>query len=208
MTGVSDPQVTIDVMGKRKTSKIARRNLSPYYDEVFYFNFPGLKKEEVMEGKILLKVEDCDLNISIPNFKDFALSHSLIGSYSVDMINVYKRKNHEMYRQWAVLFNSLEAEETGEQGRIKFSIVVLGPGDSQQMHDASKEDDEAVVEVEGESGEKALIGDEVEQKLNFLVFGVLRAEGLPGFNSLFGGVGLYCSLVLEFGGSIPATTSR
>ena len=54
------------------------------------------------------------------------------------------------------------------------------------MHDSTKEvDGEGEDEVEGE--DLAVIGDDVDQKLNFIIVSVLRAEGLPGFDSLLGG---------------------
>lgn len=199
-------------MGQRKISKIKKRNLNPYFDEVFYFNFKDLKKQQIMEGKISLTVADCDISICIPSFKDFALSRTTIGSFSVDAMSVYKSKDHEMYKTWGILFNSEEPDETGEQGRIRFSIVVLGPGDSQKMHDSTKEtmDDtelEDDTDLEDGNAAAAVIGDDVTQKLNFLVVSAVKAEGLPGFDSLFG-KGLYCSAIVEFGSSVPAMTSR
>ena len=86
--GVSDPQVTIEVMGRKEQTKIKRRNLNPFYDETFSFNFKDLKKEQVAVGKLVLRVADCDYHVSIPSMKDFALSDTLIGSYSLDLLSM------------------------------------------------------------------------------------------------------------------------
>ena len=86
--GVSDPQVTVEVMGKKEQSKIKRRNLNPFYDETFIFNFKDLKRDQVAAGKLVLRVADCDYHISIPTVKDFALSDTLIGSYSMDLLSM------------------------------------------------------------------------------------------------------------------------
>ncbi len=53
------------------------------------------------------------------------------------------------------------------------------------------------------------IGD-VEQTLQFLVCNVMKATGLPGFKSWtgMGGKGLFCSCIMEFGGNVPARTSK
>ena len=90
----------------------------------------------------VLRVNDTGGIISIPNIADIALFNELIGSYSVDLMTVYKQNSHEMWRQWGVLYNSVEADDVDQQGQIKFSVSILGSDDSQRMHDASREEED------------------------------------------------------------------
>lgn len=58
------------------------------------------------------------------------------------------------------------------------------------MHDDTEEQKtEGDEEEEEEEDNNALIGDDVEQTLQFLVVSVVKAEGLPGFDKLLGGQG-------------------
>lgn len=60
----------------------------------------------------------------------------------VDLIAIYNAKDHEMYRKVAQLRDPLNKEESGGRGYIKFSVVCLGPGDSQRAHDPANEEEE------------------------------------------------------------------
>ncbi len=103
---------------------------------------------------LVLRVNDAGGIVSIPNVADFALFNELIGSYSVDLMTIYKKKFHEMWKHWGILYNSVDADDVDQQGKIKFSVSVLGPGDNQLMHDASKEVDDE----DDEDAEDADIG--------------------------------------------------
>ncbi len=53
--GVSDPQVIVEVqLGEKQTkfTRIQRRNLSPFYDESFFFNFKNVTKDQLNSGKL------------------------------------------------------------------------------------------------------------------------------------------------------------
>ena len=53
--GVSDPQVVVEVqLGEKETkcTRIQRRNLSPFYDETFFFNFQNVTKDQLNAGKL------------------------------------------------------------------------------------------------------------------------------------------------------------
>ena len=56
--GVSDPQVVVEVqLGEKqtKTTRIQRKNLSPFYDETFFFNFKNVTKDQLDSGKLGMK---------------------------------------------------------------------------------------------------------------------------------------------------------
>ena len=53
--GVSDPQVVIEAqLGEKQTkiTRIQKKNLSPFYDEVFFFNFKNVSKDQLNSGKL------------------------------------------------------------------------------------------------------------------------------------------------------------
>ena len=53
--GVSDPQVVVEAqLGEKQTkiTRIQKKNLSPFYDEVFFFNFKNVSKDQLNSGKL------------------------------------------------------------------------------------------------------------------------------------------------------------
>ena len=46
---MSDPYVAVEVMGVKKKTRFQKQVNSCVFDEVFYFNFDGIKKEQVSE---------------------------------------------------------------------------------------------------------------------------------------------------------------
>ena len=49
-SGMSDPYVAVEVMGLKKKTRFQKQVNSCVFDEVFYFNFDGIKKEQVPSG--------------------------------------------------------------------------------------------------------------------------------------------------------------
>ena len=64
----------------------------------------------------------------------------LTGSYEIDIPSVYVKKNHKL-RGWAGLMDVGSDKHTGVQGYLKFSIVVLGPGDEPVIEEEVDDDD-------------------------------------------------------------------
>ena len=58
----------------------------------------------------------------------------MVGSHTVDLMSVYLREEHELYRTWVALVDLEEEDDHGAQGYMKLSITVLGPGDTQAVH--------------------------------------------------------------------------
>jgi hypothetical protein len=110
--------------------------------------------------------------------------------------------------------------------------VCLGPGDVQRAHDPQKEDDDqaggkageddldrlehdlektegaGLVDVGGDLGSGG-VGSGM-QSLQFLVVGVLTAQGLPGYDRLISTTrrGLYAYVQCEFAGCKPLKTAK
>lgn len=57
-SGLADPIVFVEVMGQRQHTRVQYNKTSAFYDEVFYFNFPGLKKEQIAEAHVTVSVYD------------------------------------------------------------------------------------------------------------------------------------------------------
>ena len=55
------------------------------------------------------------------------------------MSYIYSQRGHELHRRWFGLFNMDDPKDTREQGYLKASIVVIGPGDKQVKHDEQEE---------------------------------------------------------------------
>lgn len=128
-SGMSDPYVAIEVLGIKKKTRFQKQVNSCVFDETFYFNFEGLKKEQVAEGSMRLTVKD----------HNYFWFDGMIGIYQVDLMTVYGKRDHEIWRKWGALRDPLSKEDSGVQGLVKFSCTVLGPGDIQKIHDPVNE---------------------------------------------------------------------
>ena len=143
MSGLSDPYVRVTVMGKTKKTRVIKQVVNCVFDETLFFNFSGLTRQQVEEARISVEVLDYD----------FIGSHDMIGVVNFDMIRVYSQPGHELYRQWAGLFDPITTRDSGFQGFLKLSCTVLGPGDAQVFHDPEKEyQDELLAESSAGGG--------------------------------------------------------
>jgi hypothetical protein len=55
---------------------------------------------------------------------------------------VYNAPDHEYYRRTVGIRDPLSKEDSGVQGMLKYTCVVLGPGDEQKLHDPVNEEQE------------------------------------------------------------------
>ncbi len=203
MSGLSDPYVRVTVMGKTKKTRVIKQVVNCVFDETLFFNFSGLTRQQVEEARISVEVLDYD----------FIGSHDMIGVVNFDMIRVYSQPGHELYRQWAGLFDPISTSDSGFQGFLKLSCTVLGPGDAQVFHDPEKEyQDELLAESSaggGGASALAMAGPSVKKKLHFLVMYIWQADDLPKMGSftLMGGAGIEAYVKCQFAGQKPAKTS-
>eukprot|EP01035_Chromulina_nebulosa_P020400 gene20400-26471_t len=201
ISGLSDPQCYIEIFGQKQKTRIIRNSLAGFFDETFYFNFKDLKREQIQDGT---------LKITVYNYNWFRPSQ-LIGFYQTDLLSVYNTKDHEYYRHWASLRNPNLKDDIGSQGSVKFTAVVLGPGDNQKFHDPLKDENDDEIDLEQSQGTLSVdLGDGVSQSLHFLVVSIIKAEGLPGFDRFISSQknGLYAYFSLEFAGNKPLKSSK
>lgn len=81
----------------------ARR--SAVFDDIFYFNLDPQTVEDMQVSQLTVKVFDADL----------VTRSELIGSFTVDLLNIYFRPHHEIHRQWVGLVDSRNPEDHGVQ---------------------------------------------------------------------------------------------
>eukprot|EP01084_Bolivina_argentea_P309384 535139_1 len=129
--GMSDPVVVVDVMNTKQSTNIKSTCMNAVWDEVLFFEFKDLDKQEINEGKCTINVYDANT----------IMRNVLIGSYEFDLATVYFNTYHEIYKQWVGLFDITDQNE-GVQGYLRVSLVVLGPNDEQKTHKLLDQEDE------------------------------------------------------------------
>eukprot|EP01084_Bolivina_argentea_P271456 461903_1 len=55
-----DPVVVVEILNKKRTTKVLKKQLNPYWDQILYFEF-DLQPNELSKGKCLIKVYDFDM---------------------------------------------------------------------------------------------------------------------------------------------------
>ena len=124
VNGSCDPVVTVEVLGQKQNTSIKNNMRDPVFDEVLFFNLKNVDKEQLKGGSITVSCYDAD---SIGR-------NDMVGSHTFDLMSVYLREEHELYRTWVALVDLEEEDDHGAQGYMKLSITVLGPGDTQAVH--------------------------------------------------------------------------
>jgi hypothetical protein len=120
-------------------------------------------------------------------------------------------KDHEVYRRCAALRDPLSLDDVGSQGTLKYSITVLGPKDTQKLHDPTNEEEEAEKDQEITEGSGSLDQNGVpNQTLQYLVLSLWKAEGLPGFDRFISTIkrGLFTYVKFEFAGVEISTVKQ
>lgn len=208
----------VEVLGQKAFSNSKKGSTGDFYDETFYFYFKDLKKEQIAEANLKITIMDKAYMLGFALPKKFGAFDGRIGVYQVDLLQIYNSKDHELYRRWGTLRDPYNEDDPGPRGLVKFSCAVLGPGDKQRPHDPSREpndDDDAEADVEKTEG--AAVVDPGSHlpggsgaTLQFLVIGILRVDGLPGFDRILSTIktGLYVYCQCEFAGCKPVKTTR
>lgn len=157
---MSDPVAVVEVMGKKKSTKIHKQAANVLFDEILFFEFRNVYANELERSKVTIKIMDANT----------IKRDVLIGLYEYDIGTVYYNKHHEVYRQWAALTDVTDKFE-GVQGYLKASVVVLGPDDEQYTHPPSDADDEGNMMV--------LMPPNIPQTGKLLKIKAYEADGLP-----------------------------
>jgi hypothetical protein len=158
--GMSDPVVTAECLGLKKTSSIKNSSLNCVWDEILVLQFPELEPDQIESEKLFLAVYDANT----------IRRDVLIGSYEIDLSFVYYSQDHEIYRKWLAL-TDVSDEHEGIQGYLKVSVAVLGANDELKIHKDSEEDEE--------EGMTVLVPPHVEQKGMLLNVQIYDVQDLP-----------------------------
>lgn len=96
--------------------------------------------------------------------------------------------------------------DQGIQGFVMVSVVILGPGDKPLAHDRVAE---FLADRSGFDSSLVLLPPSINQRLNYLVMSVYRAEDLPPLDrdGMFSRAGIDAYVQVEFGGNPAAKTS-
>lgn len=114
--GLSDPIVYVEVMGQKQHTKVKKNTLSCVFDDLFFFNFKGLEKEELEEAVIKVgttaaltpslttlhctALHSLTAHTQISVFDaNFISKNELIGAFTIDATHVYLQEHHEVYKQ-------------------------------------------------------------------------------------------------------------
>lgn len=212
-----NPMAIIEILGQRQYSSSKKSSTGDFYDETFYFYFKDLKKEQIAEASLKITIMDKAYMLGVALPKKLGYFDGRVGTYQVDMIQIYSSRDHEMYRRWGTLRDPYNEDDPGPRGLLKFSVACLGPGDKQRPHDPSREpnDDEDEADIEQTEGAAVIdggsgVGGGSGATLQFLVIGIVRADGLPGFDRFISTIntGLYAYVQCEFAGCKPVKTTR
>jgi len=162
-----DPVAVVEVMGKKQHSKVPETaTRDSIFDEVFVFEFKDVDPDVI---------ETSQCKISICDSKGI-FGKKPIGSFSVDLTENYYQPNHEYFRRWMALSCNATGENTGIRGYVMASVVVLGPGDEQHVHD------DAEYEIEND---EVLMPADIEQNIKHLTLSIWKVEDLPKVDMQF-----------------------
>ncbi|CAK8985932.1 Myoferlin (Fer-1-like protein 3) [Durusdinium trenchii] len=165
---LSDPFVRVTVAGKRQTTEVRRNQINATWDQVFVFQDLDLSIEEYESELIVLQAFDANLFVR----------NELIGQFSFGLSKVRNQPppfRHQVFQRWVVLTNPEEPLE--EQGYLRVSVTVLGPGDTPPSHE--RQDDFYGASGNKEAEERILRNPDVRRRgYNFSVK-VFRGEDLP-----------------------------
>ena len=112
-----NPMCRIKCSNIQKNTKTKNSTNSPYWDEVFFFNFNSSPSELFNE---FIEFEVFDASSMLRN--------ALIGSFKLDIGYIADEPFHSLLCKWLLLADSEDAA-SGAKGYLKVTINVLGPGD-------------------------------------------------------------------------------
>jgi len=112
-----NPRCTVNCASQVKHTSSMQSTNSPFWDEVFFFNFIS------SESKLFPEIIRFDVQ-SVARFG----RNELIGSFKFDIGFVYDEPAHEIRNKWLLLAD-LEDPSGGPKGYLKVSVYVLKSGD-------------------------------------------------------------------------------
>eukprot|EP00744_Colponema_vietnamica_P005269 GILI01007734.1.p1 GENE.GILI01007734.1~~GILI01007734.1.p1 ORF type:complete len:1327 (-),score=328.72 GILI01007734.1:207-4187(-) len=108
---------------------------SPFFDNNFVYEKVMLTDSEFKQATISIRM------MSFQRLR----RDLMIGEYSLGLEAIYRRSNHEMWKQWVALSKPDNPAEC--MGYVRVSITVIGPGDTMPSHNPYANDDDDEVQV-------------------------------------------------------------
>ncbi|CAD5119914.1 DgyrCDS8495 [Dimorphilus gyrociliatus] len=128
--GNIDPVTRITCFQQTKQTRIKKSTNSPFWNEVFFFNFfcsPGELFDEILDFQVFHSKK--------------LRSDSLIGNFKCDIGMIYEAQDHSLINKWLLLSNP-EDLNSGASGYIKICATVLGPGDTAPNFDLNNDEED------------------------------------------------------------------
>eukprot|EP00937_MAST-01D_sp_MAST-1D-sp2_P005539 g5539.t1 len=214
LSGLSDPVIEVQLLPdslrtaagtNTQSSSIKHAVCDAVYDEMLFFTLKDVGRDEL---------RSCSVKVSVLD-SDTLGRNDLIGVYALDLLGIYFRDDHELYRQWVALVDPLNDEDRGTQGYLLMSVVVLGPGDTPKTHDAAAEHAQQLADSKSRGmamtdfgSSLCLMPPTVKQHLSFLVISVYCADGLPAMDTnVLGKPSIDAFVQVEFGGNPAVRTT-
>eukprot|EP01052_Picozoa_sp_SAG31_P001506 SAG31_NODE_50_length_30520_cov_89.906712_27_plen_178_part_00 len=117
--GSSDPFVQISYQSDTKRTAKVKENLNPHWDEMLVFETTIASEYQLSATGLQIDVIDDD--------GIFTTDSDLIGSFRLDLGEVWKKPGHEVYRQWVGLVDCTE-DRIGIQGYARLSVAIVPDG--------------------------------------------------------------------------------
>ncbi|XP_071827020.1 myoferlin-like isoform X6 [Apostichopus japonicus] len=123
------PVCKVTVSNQTKMTRVKKSTNSPYWDEVFFFNFNASPAE----------LFDEVVNLEVFNSKKLR-SDALIGNFQLDVGTIYEEDDHCFLNKWLLLTNADDAQ-AGPKGYLQASMSVLTTGEDAPVFKKSEGDD-------------------------------------------------------------------
>ncbi|XP_067138016.1 myoferlin-like isoform X1 [Centruroides vittatus] len=160
-----NPVCKVSLHGVSKQTRVVKSSVNPWWDEIFFFHLETSPAD--------LYSETIDFHVN--NARAFR-SNTLLGSFKLDLGIIYEQPEHVFLNKW-LLLGSTDDTVSRAMGYLKFSAVVLGPGDEcpNLATPEHKEDDDVESNL--------LLASGVQLKPASFIIDVYQAIDLPQMDS-------------------------
>jgi uncharacterized Zn-finger protein len=166
-SGLSDPivEVFLPQQKLKKYTTAKKQTTTASWKEVFEWTLK-VGEHEFSQNQICVGVFDSNA----------VSKNELIGNYSFSFSTIYRKPNHEIFKQWVALANSEKAMK-GIQGYMQVSIRILTEDDEPAVHGGDDDDDDDDEEVD--FSKMVLKDPDIKMEVKMLLMTVGSAQSLP-----------------------------
>ncbi|XP_064630282.1 myoferlin-like isoform X1 [Lineus longissimus] len=159
------PVSRVTCYNQTKQTRVKKSTNSPFWNEVFFFNFFASPAE----------LFDELISFQVYNSRKLR-SDALIGSFKCDIGLVYDEANHTLLNKW-LLLSDPDDTMAGAKGYLKISVTVMGPGDEAPSFKAVEGGEDEDIEA------NLLRPAGVQLRPASFILRVYKAEDLPRMDS-------------------------